>query len=101
MRFSEFLKDGGGMYSATRLGFILWVSGVLVVWIGLSILHPGTPQGIDPSIITLIGILMGGKVVQSFSKNDGAAEQLNINTKNRGQNDPGAGRAGALENAGG
>ncbi|MHA6881538.1 hypothetical protein [Ralstonia pseudosolanacearum] len=74
MRISEFFKDGSGAYSATRLGFVFWVFGVLIVWIYLSITNPCEPQKIDSTVVTLLGILMGGKVVQSFSPNDGPSQ---------------------------
>lgn len=71
MKFLEFFKDGSGSYSATRLGFVIWVFGVLVVWIYLSITNPCDSQKIDGTVVTILGILMSGKVVQSFSPNDG------------------------------
>jgi hypothetical protein len=70
----EFLEDGTGALSATRLGFLLWVLGVLGVWAVDSVLTQKV-QGIDNSIITIIGILMSGKVVQSFSENIGLPNQ--------------------------
>ncbi|MDB0510056.1 hypothetical protein [Ralstonia solanacearum] len=71
MKIVQFLQDGSGNLSATRLGFLLWVIGVLLVWADVSITHPESVHGIDNSVLTLIGILMSGKVVQSFSANDG------------------------------
>lgn len=71
MKIVQFLQDGSGTLSATRLGFLLWVIGVLVVWAVVSVTHPESAHGIDNSVLTLIGILMIGKVVQSFSANDG------------------------------
>ena len=73
-KLGEFFQDGNGTLSATRLGFLLWVIGVLVIWIVDSLNStPMALQKIDQSVLTLIGILMGGKAVQSFSPNDGKA----------------------------
>lgn len=73
MKIQKFLQDGNGEFSATRLGFLLWVVGVLMVWIYMAASRPDYNLHIDTSVITLIGILMTGKVVQSFSPNDGPA----------------------------
>lgn len=70
MKILEFLQDGTGAFSATRLGFLLWVIGVLLAWMINSIITQKL-QGLDASIITIIGILMSGKVVQSFSESIG------------------------------
>jgi hypothetical protein len=63
----EFLRDGMKGFSSTRLAFLLWVVGVLVVWMADSI-NQGRLAAIDPSVVALIGILMGGKTLQSFSE---------------------------------
>jgi hypothetical protein len=79
MKFAQFFQDGTGAYSATRLGFLLWVFGVLVVWIYDSI-RCARLVPIDNSVVVIIGILMSGKVVQNFSEN--------IGTQNGSQSDP-------------
>ena len=73
MQCQQFLQDGNGRFSATRLAFLLWTVGVLAVWIYLSINHPNTDIRIDSSVTVLIGVLMTGKVVQSFSRGDQGA----------------------------
>ena len=72
--FLQFFKDGTDSFSATRLGFFAWVLGVLGVWIVRSIDDKGMPE-IDNSILTMIGILMTGKAVQSFSENEAPHKQ--------------------------
>jgi hypothetical protein len=67
MNPAEFLQEDNGGLSSTRLAFLLWVVGVLVVWI-VGSLKAGELQSIDNSIITILGILMGGKVVQKFGE---------------------------------
>ena len=69
INISEFLKDDTHNFSSTRLVFFVWSMGVLVMWI-LSCIS-ATPielQSIDPSIQTLLGILMSGKVIQKFGE---------------------------------
>lgn len=66
-RLSEFFEDGTGLLSATRLGFILWVVGVLVMW-AMTCVSTRTLAAIDPSVTTVLGVLMTGKVVQSFGE---------------------------------
>jgi hypothetical protein len=66
----EFLQEDNGGFSATRLGFLLWVVGVLIVWM-ITSLKSMTLAPIDSSVATVIGILMTGKVVQKFGEKDG------------------------------
>jgi hypothetical protein len=65
----QFFKDGTGQLSATRLVFILWSLGVLIVWLFESLTN-NQIEKIDQSIVTTIGMLMAGKAVQSFSPGD-------------------------------
>ncbi|HEX5394139.1 MAG TPA: hypothetical protein VFW68_12700 [Rhodocyclaceae bacterium] len=67
-RSIEFLQDGDGRLSATRLGFLLWTIGLLVVWIISSVTN-NTLQPIPESVAAIVGVLMTGKVVQSFGEN--------------------------------
>ncbi len=67
MSLLEFFQEDNGGLSATRLAFLLWVAGVLTVWI-ISSLTNGKLQPIDSSVTTILGILMAGKVVQKFGE---------------------------------
>lgn len=67
---AEFLQEDNGGFSSTRLAFLIWVLGVLIVWMYDSI-QSGALQKIDNSVVTLIGVLMTGKVVQKFKEADG------------------------------
>lgn len=67
MSAQEFLQEGLKGFSATRLAFLLWVIGVLVVWMADSF-NQGQLAPIDPTIVALIGILMGGKTLQRFGE---------------------------------
>jgi hypothetical protein len=70
MSLLEFFQEDNGGLSATRLAFLLWATGVLVVWI-ISSLTNGKLQPIDSSVTTILGILMVGKVVQKFGEKPG------------------------------
>lgn len=67
MKILEFLQEDSGGFSASRLAFLLWIAGVLVVWLITSI-KSNSLQEIPDSISTVIGILMTGKVVQKFGE---------------------------------
>jgi hypothetical protein len=79
----QFLQDGTGAYSATRLGFLLWLCGVLVVWIVDSVRN-GSLAPIDNSVVVVLGILMSGKVVQNFSENVGNGTSTGGNSTKNG-----------------
>uniref|UniRef100_Q3AP51 Uncharacterized protein n=1 Tax=Chlorobium chlorochromatii (strain CaD3) TaxID=340177 RepID=Q3AP51_CHLCH len=82
-KWQQFLQDGSGVFSSTRLAFLLWVVGTLVVWIFgcievinahatldmagkiKAIQFPVIPE----NVMLIIGALMTGKVWQSFSEN--------------------------------
>jgi len=78
-KLAEFLQDSKHEFSATRLGFLLWVIGTLVVWMVGSINSAivATSKGMNMivfpevpvSVATIIGVLMTGKVVQKFGEN--------------------------------
>lgn len=67
MKIEEFLQEENGGFSSTRLAFLLWAVGVLIIWI-INSAKSGILQPIDGSVITIMGILMGGKVVQKFGE---------------------------------
>jgi hypothetical protein len=67
-QMSEFLEDAEGGFSATRLGFLAWLFGVLVAWVAASVSHRAL-QPIPESVAAILGILMTGKVVQRFGEN--------------------------------
>jgi hypothetical protein len=62
MKLSEFLQQQDGAFSATRLAFLIWTMGALIVW-GAAC-FAGKPNPIDGNTITLIGILATAKVAQ-------------------------------------
>lgn len=67
MKISEVLKEENGKFSSTRLAFLLWTVGTLLVWIFNSIAS-GTLQPVPQSVIVVLGILMTGKVTQKFGE---------------------------------
>lgn len=70
MRFLEFFQEKSGCLSCTRLGFLVWTVGTLVVW-GACCFKTGTLLEIPSSVQVILGILMSGKVVQKFGEKDG------------------------------
>lgn len=67
MKLLEFLQEDNGGFSSSRLAFLLWIAGVLIAWIIASI-KGGSLQEIPDSVVTVIGILMTGKIVQKFGE---------------------------------
>jgi hypothetical protein len=72
MKFVEFLQEKSGCLSSTRLGFLVWVIGTLIVWAVCSF-KTGILLEIPSSVQVIFGILMSGKVVQKFGEKDGLA----------------------------
>ena len=60
----KFLQDAQGNNSSMRLGYFLWVSGVLVAWIGACVINHGL-VAIPDSVVGVLGIAFGSKVAQS------------------------------------
>ena len=67
MKILEFLQEDNGNFSSSRLAFLLWVVGVLLVW-AIASIKSGSLLDIPESVATVIGILMTGKVVQKFGE---------------------------------
>ncbi len=70
-KLSQFFQDDNDRFSATRLAFLSWIFGVLIIW-GVGSFHDKKMQDIPSSIQVLIGVLMTGKVVQKFSEVSGS-----------------------------
>ena len=65
----EFFKEDNGKFSAIRLALIIWTLGVFVVivhsiWINQDI---SNSPSFD-TMITIMAMLMGGKVIQKFGE---------------------------------
>lgn len=67
-----FQDDNTKRFSATRLAFLAWIFGALIVW-GAGSFHDQKMQEVPSSIQVLIGILMTGKVAQKVSEGSGTA----------------------------
>ncbi len=69
---SSILEDNSGGLSSTRILMLSWGIGVLLVWAAGSIigfLHgvyvfPAIPE----SVVSILGIVLGGKVIQRFGE---------------------------------
>ncbi len=68
-KLAEFLQEKNGNFSSTRLAFLMWVLGTLIVWIIVS-LQNSQLAPVPESIIIIFGILMTGKVTQKFGEKD-------------------------------
>ena len=70
---SKFIKESKtGKLSSSRLLVLAWGLGTLVVWIVTSIISTLNGEGLQPlpeSIVTVLGILVGGKTLQRFGEN--------------------------------
>lgn len=69
MQLREFIQDKGAAnkLSATRLAMLTWALGVLVAWIVAS-LSANTLVPIPESVVTILGVVLGGKAIQRFGE---------------------------------
>lgn len=67
----QFLHDGSGQLSSTRLLMLVWGFGVLFVWGYLS-LKAGSVLDIPVGLAGAFGAVLALKATQSFSPNDQA-----------------------------
>lgn len=82
MKLSEFVEDPEGKSSSIRLVFLVWAIWVLVVWAVASLsARPVKLAPIDPTVLTLIGILMTGKAVQGFQESAASKKGDSIPTQ--------------------
>lgn len=59
--------DAAGQLSSTRLAFLAWTVGVMVVW-GYQSVKVGQLVAVPESVTMILGILMTGKVTQRFGE---------------------------------
>lgn len=64
---SDLLKEDSGKFSSTRLAFMAWSLVVLVMW-AITSYQSGDLIKLDNSIVSILGVLMSGKVVQRFGE---------------------------------
>ena len=74
-KFAEFFQENNGTLSATRLAFLIWAFGVLVVW-GIPSIRHEKLEPIPESVVVVIGMLMTGKVVQKFSESSTSTSEV-------------------------
>ena len=68
MQMIDFVREPRqGKLSAIRLVFIVWALVVLAVWAIQSLRGDGLAD-IPTPVITILGMLLGGKVVQRFAE---------------------------------
>ena len=61
---ANFLQDNRGNNSSMRLGFILWVVGVLVSWVSV-VVATGKLPAIPESVVGVLALFLTGKVAQT------------------------------------
>lgn len=62
------LRDAGHTKaSAMRAALLFWVVGVFIAW-AIASWHAKTLQVIPDSVVTVLGLLTGGKAVQRFGE---------------------------------
>jgi hypothetical protein len=76
-KFGQFLQEANGQYSATRLSFLAWVFGVLIVWSSGSFYNKKMLE-VPSSVEIIIGILMTGKVAQKFKEETSTTTSLDV-----------------------
>jgi len=68
MALSDFFKEKTTkVLSASRLLLLLWGVGVLIIWV-ITSLRTGVLAAIPESVVTVLGIVVGGKTVQRFGE---------------------------------
>ncbi|MDB9316174.1 hypothetical protein [Nodularia spumigena] len=67
---SEFLQENNGNLSSTRLAFLTWVFGVIIVW-GFNSIRNNEMKQIPESVQVIIATLMSGKTIQKFGEKCG------------------------------
>jgi hypothetical protein len=68
VKWRQFFQDKANQeFSTTRLVRFIWATGVLVVWAVVSIVAKSV-QSIPESVITILGLALGGKAVQRFGE---------------------------------
>lgn len=68
MDLSEFVKEKAtNKLSASRLLLLLWGIGVLIIW-AITSLKTGVLATIPDSVVTVLGIVVGGKTIQRFGE---------------------------------
>ncbi|OIP40296.1 hypothetical protein AUJ95_04655 [Candidatus Desantisbacteria bacterium CG2_30_40_21] len=73
MKILQLLQDDNGMFSSTRLAFLVWGIGAFVVWAVQSfhnqiLVNRGVLADIPESVLMVIAALMTGKVIQKFKE---------------------------------
>ena len=71
MNASHFLLDGTGSPSSMRLVMIVWTTGLLGIWAALCVIRKEMVD-IPSGVATVHGLVIGGKMLQSFSPGDQA-----------------------------
>lgn len=67
---SSFIQEKNGKFSSSRLLLLVWGVGVLIVWGYSTFKNGGSLQAIPESVVTVVGIFAGSKVIQRFGESE-------------------------------
>jgi hypothetical protein len=62
------IREKKGKVSSSRVLLLIWGVGVFLVWTVVSLINRNIAE-IPESVVTILGILSGSKVVQRFGEN--------------------------------
>ena len=62
------VREKEGKISTSRVLLLIWGVGLFIVWVSVSIINRNIAE-IPESVVTVIGILSGSKVLQRFGEN--------------------------------
>lgn len=68
MKINEILEDPNGKLSSLRVAILFWIATICFNSVYLTIVTEKL-TGADSSMVTGLGILLGGKAVQSYAEN--------------------------------
>jgi len=81
--WTQFLQEDNGRFSSTRLVFVAWTLGILIIWGVKSWNSDRGMVELPESIQVVLGILMTGKVAQKFGEEDVAEKETTTATVTR------------------
>jgi len=74
MNATDILREKkSGKLSSTRLVFVFWGLGSLIAWLAVSYNSRSLVE-FPQSVITLLGLLVGGKAIQRFGENESLSD---------------------------
>lgn len=75
----EFVQDKSGKLSTSRLSFLLWSTGALIIWIYLTY-HNRAMADVPEGVRWILGLLIGNRVGQKYLDKNQPTVITNNNT---------------------